>query len=267
MNNLKDSNNNSKNNNPNTKADNWRQDKAKVLRFINNNPYIIRKKIIKIIPKTRKNTWKEIKEDLKRQYLIEYNRRKNIRDKKQEKRAKPIDFIQSNIFAEPKEINEPYYPDIEELFNQATDLELQKQNEILNKELEKIKNADIAKDGLKIYFEPGEEVNFNNLKKAIRDKLNSINLDGIYIQVSFLTENNIVRTETYSILDETGIKIIDRILRGDDFEYDDLDNQDFEIPVSGMNKDFSQATVSTKQIIDITIVNRKNIGKQIKNKI
>ena len=69
-------NNNNKNNrvkdpSSNTKTDNWRQDKAKVMKFINDNPYIIRKKIIKIIPKTRKNTWKEIKEDLKRQYLIE----------------------------------------------------------------------------------------------------------------------------------------------------------------------------------------------------
>ena len=246
---------------------NWRQDKAKVMRFINNNPYIIRKKIIKIIPKTRKNTWKEIKEDLKRQYLIEYNRRKSIRDKKQVQKSKPIDFIQSNIFAEPKEENEPYYPNVEELFNQATNLEIQHENEILNKELEKIKNADIAKDGLKIYFDEGGDVKFNNLKKAIRDKLNSINLDGLYIQVSFLTDGNIVRTQTYSIMNEEGIKIIDKILSGEDFENDHNDNQDFEIPVSGMNKDFSQATVSTSQIIDIAIVNRKNIGKQIKNKI
>ena len=270
-------NNNSKNNTTemsNLKPNTWRQDKAKVMKFINNNPYIIRKKIIKIIPKTRKNTWKEIKEDLKRQYLIEYNRRKSIRDKKQEQKAKPIDFIQSNIFAEPKEINEPYYPDVEELFNQATDLENQHQQEILNKEakalqqqLEKIKNANIAKDGLKIYLDEGGETNFNNLKKAIRDKLNSINLDGLYIQIRFLTEDNLTRTETYSINSERGIKIIDRILRGEDFENDFGDNEDFEIPVSGMNKDFSQATVSTSQIIEIAIVNSKNIGKQIKNKI
>ena len=263
-------NNNSKNNTTemsNLKPNTWRQDKAKVMKFINNNPYIIRKKIIKIIPKTRKNTWKEIKEDLKRQYLIEYNRRKNIREQKQAQKSKPIDFIQSNIFTEPKEINEPYYPNVEDLFNQATDLEIQKQNEILNKELEKIKNADIAKDGLKIYFDEGGEANFNNLKKAIRDKLNSINLNGLYIQVSFLTEDNIVRTQTYSILDETGIKIIDRILRGEDFENDFGDDEDFEIEVSGMNKDFSQATVSTNQIIEITLINQKNIGREIKNKI
>ena len=50
---------------------NWRQDKNKVMKFINNNPYLINNNIIKIIPKTRKITWKEIKEDLKRQYLIE----------------------------------------------------------------------------------------------------------------------------------------------------------------------------------------------------
>lgn len=237
------------------------------MKFINNNPYLINHNIIKIIPKTRKNTWKEIKEDLKRQYLIEYNRRKSIRSKRQEQKSKPIDFIQSNIFAEPKQVYEPFYPDIEELFNQATDLEMQKQNEILNKELEKIKNANIAKDGLKIYFDEGGDLKFSNLKKAIRDKLNSINLDGLYIQVSFLTEDNIVRTETYSINSERGIKIIDRILRGDDFENEFGNNEDFEIEVSGMNKDFSQATVSTKQIIDIAIVNGKNIGKQIKNKI
>ena len=169
----------------------WRQDKNKVMKFINNNPYLINHNIIKIIPKTRKNTWKEIKEDLKRQYLIEYNRRKSIREQRQGKKSKPIDFIQSNIFAEPKEINEPYYPDIEELFNQATDLEIQKQQEILNNEIQKIKNANIAKDGLSIRFKDNQEVNFNNLKKVIRDKLNSIDLDDLYIQVSFLTEDNI----------------------------------------------------------------------------
>lgn len=252
----------------------WRQDKNKVMKFINNNPYLINHNIIKIIPKTRKNTWKEIKEDLKRQYLIEYNRRKNIRDQRKTKKSEPIDFIQSNIFTEPKEINEPYYPDIEELFNQATDLEQQakalqqqKQNEILNKELERIKNADIAKDGLKIYFDEGNpELKFNNLKKAIRDKLNSINLEGLYIQVSFLSADNIERTQSYPLLSERGTKIIDRILRGEDFE-DDNYIDDFEIEVSGMNKDFSQATVSTKQITNITIVDKRNIGKQIKNKI
>ena len=255
----------SKNNNTKENS-NWRQDKAKVMKFINNNPYIIRKKIIKIIPKTRKNTWKEIKEDLKRQYLIEYNRRKSIRDQRKTKKSEPIDFIQSNIFAEPKEVNEPYYPDIEDLFNQATDLENQHQQEILNNEIQKIKNANIAKDGLKIYFKDNSEVNFNNLKKAIRDKLNSIDLDDIYIQVSFLTEDNVVRIQTYSIMNERGRKIIDRILRGDDFENDYAD-EDFEIEVSGMNKDFSQATVSTNQIIEITIINKRNIGREIKNKI
>ena len=245
----------------------WRQDKNKVMKFINNNPYLINNNIIKIIPKTRKNTWKEIKEDLKRQYLIEYNRRKSIRDKRQEQKSKPIDFIQSNIFSEPKEINEPYYPDIEELFNQATDLEIQKQQEILNNEIQKIKNANIAKDGLKIYFKDNSDVNFNNLKKVIRDKLNSIDLDGIYIQVSFLTEDNVVRIQTYSLMHETGRKIIDRILKGEDFENDYGDNEDFEIEVSGMNKDFSQATVSTNQIIEITIIDKRNIGREIKNKI
>lgn len=245
----------------------WRQDKNKVMKFINNNPYLINNNIIKIIPKTRKNTWKEIKEDLKRQYLIEYNRRKSIRDQRKTKKSEPIEFIQSNIFAEPKEVNEPYYPDIEELFNQATALEQMHQDEILNNEIQKIKNANIAKDGLKIYFKGNSEVNFNNLKKAIRDKLNSIDLDGLYIQVGFLTYDNIVRYQTYSINSEKGIKTIDRILRGDDFENEFGDNEDFEIEVSGMNKDFSQATVSTNQIIEITIIDKRNIGREIKNKI
>ena len=266
--------NNTKNN---LKPNDWRQDKAKVMIFINDNPYIIRKKIIKIIPKTRKNTWKEIKEDLKRQYLIEYNRRKNIRDQKQKQKSKPIDFIQSNIFKEPKEENKPYYPDIEEdLFNQFTRLEQeakalekQHQQEITNSEIEKIKNANIAKDGLKIYFEPGKEVKFNNLKKAIRDKLNSIDLNGIYVEISFLTYFNnfiIEKTKDYSLNSEKGRKDVNAILRGGDFEDDDPD-EDFKIEVSGMNEDFSQATISTKQITSIKIYNQRNRGREIKNKI
>ena len=253
----------------------WRQDKAKVMKFINDNPYIIRKKIIKIIPKTRKNTWKEIKEDLKRQYLIEYNRRKSIREQKQEKRAKPIDFIQSNIFTEPKEENEPYYPDIEEdLFNQFTRLEAeakalekQHQQEILNNEIQKIKNANIEKDGLKIDFNEGEEVKFNNLKKAIRDKLNSIDLNGLYITIGYLTRWGIVEFQTFSLNSEKGRKNIDAILRGKDFENDNYIDEDFKIEVSGMNKDFSGATVSTNQITEITFFNQRNIGKEIKNVI
>ena len=237
------------------------------MKFINNNPYLINNNIIKIIPKTRKNTWKEIKEDLKRQYLIEYNRRKNIRDQRKTKKSEPIDFIQSNIFAEPKEINEPFYPNVEEdLFNQATALEQQHQDEILNNVIQKIKNANIEKDGLKITFEQGEEVNFNSLKKVLRDKLNSINLDDLYMNVGFLTYDNIVRYQSYPLMNETAIKIIDRILRGEDFE-NGYANEDFEIEVSGMNKDFSQATVSTNQIVEITIVSKRNIGREIKNKI
>ena len=58
---------------------------------------------------------------------------------------------------------------------------MQKQQEILNNEIQKIKNANIAKDGLKIYFKDNSEVNFNNLKKAIRDKFTSLsnNIDFI----------------------------------------------------------------------------------------
>ena len=140
------------------------------------------------------------------------------------------------------------------------------ESKALAQQIEKIKNADIAKDGLKISFEQGEEVNFNSLKKAIRDKLNSINLDGLFIQVSFLTAGNIVRTQTYSLMNEIGRKIIDRILRGGNFE-NCYSVDDFEIEANGMNKDFSQATVSTNQIVEITIFNQKNIGKEIKNKI
>ena len=270
---------NSSNLKPNSRLEptsNWRQDKAKVMRFINNNPYIIRKKIIKIIPKTRKNTWKEIKEDLKRQYLIEYNRRKSIRDQKQKQKSKPIDFIQSNIFAEPKQVNEAYYPDIEEdLFNQviklnqearAKTMKQQHQEELTNAEIEKIKNANIAKDGLKIYFKDNSEVNFNNLKKAIRDKLNTIDLNGLYVQIGYLTYDYIVSYQTYSLNNERGRKNLDIILRGGDFE-DDNYIPDSEIEVSGMNKDFSQATVSTNQIIEITLFNARNRGREIKNKI
>ena len=266
-------NNNSKNNL--NVSSNWRQDKAKVMKFINDNPYIIRKKIIKIIPKTRKNTWKEIKEDLKRQYLIEYNRRKSIRDQKQKQKSKPIDFIQSNIFTEPKEENEPYYPDIEEdLFNQFTKLEeeakaleQQKQQEKINSEIEKIKNADIAKDGLKIEFKEGKEVNFNSLKKVIRDKLNSIDLNGLYITIGFLTRWNIVEFQTFGLNSERGRKNIDTILRGEDFENDNYTYEDFKIEVSDMNEDFSGAKIPVNHITEITFFNQRNIGREIKNKI
>ena len=146
-------------------------------------------------------------------------------------------------------------------------MQQQHEQELINAEIEKIKNANIAKDGLRIYFEPDEEVKFNNLKKAIRDKLNTIDLNGIYIDVGFLNYDMTVRYQTYAINSEKGRKIINRILRGGDFENDFPDSQDFEIEVSGMNKDFSQATVSTNQICEITIFNQRNRGREIKNKI
>ena len=230
---------------------NWRHDKKIVENFIEKNQYVINHGIINILPKTRKNTWHLIKEDLRTQILAEYNRRQEIhRNKKQNK-------------------TEPVY-DLE-------DVQLFENQELLNENIEKIRSADIAKDGLCIYFN-NSDLKFKNLKNVIREKLNSINLNGLYLQISFRTTDNQIRFQTYSLMNETAIQIINVLLNGkpsamtpnesNSLEYDfNIEEPNEIIEVSGINKEYTQTEISIKQITSIRIINPNNANKECKNKI
>ena len=220
---------------------NWRHDKKIVEKFIEKNQYVINHGIINILPKTRKNTWHLIKEDLRTQILAEYNRRQEIhRNKKQNK-------------------TEPFY--------ELEDLQLFENQELLNENIEKIRSADIAKDGLCIYFN-NSDCKFKNLKNVIREKLNSIDLNGLYLQVSFRTTDNQIRFQTYSLMNETATKIINVLLNGKNLEYDfEVEEPKEIIEVSGINKEYTQTEISIKQITSIRIINPNNANKECKNKI
>ena len=220
---------------------NWRRDKKIVENFIEKNQYVINHGIINILPKTRKNTWHLIKENLRAQILAEYNRRQEIhRNKKQSK-------------------TEPVY-DLE-------DVQLFENQELLNENIEKIRSADIAKDGLCIYFN-NSDCKFKNLKNVIREKLNSTNLNGLYLQISFRTLDGQIRFQTYSLMNETAIQIINVLLNGKSLEYDfEVEEPNEIIEVSGINKEYTQTEISIKQITSIRIINPNNANKECKNKI
>ena len=220
---------------------NWRHDKKIVENFIEKNQYVINNHIINILPKTRKNTWHLIKEDLRTQIRAEYNRRQEIhRNKKQNK-------------------TEPVY-DLE-------DVQLFENQELLNENIEKIRSADIAKDGLCIYFN-NSDCKFKNLKNVIREKLNSINLEGLYLQISFRTYDGQIRFQTYSLMNETATQIINVLLNGKSLEYDfEVEEPNEIIEVSGINKEYTQTEISIKQITSIRIINPNNANKECKNKI
>ena len=89
------------------------------------------------------------------------------------------------------------------------------------------------------------------------------------MEISFLTYSNnytIEKSQFYSLNSEKGRKNVKKILRGEDFEDDDPD-EDFKIEVSDMNEDFSGAKIPVNQITSITFFNQRNRGREIKNKI
>lgn len=220
---------------------NWRHDKKIVENFIEKNQYVINHGIINILPKTRKNTWHLIKENLRAQILAEYNRRQEIHRNKKQNKAEPVYELE--------------------------DVQLFENQELLNENIEKIKAADIAKDGLCIYFN-NSDCKFKNLKNVIREKLNSIDLNGLYLQISFRTLDNQIRFQTYSLMNETAIQIINVLLNGKSLEYDfEVEEPNEIIEVSGINKEYTQTEISIKQITSIRIINPNNANKECKNKI
>lgn len=220
---------------------NWRHDKKIVENFIEKNQYVINHGIIIILPKTRKNTWHLIKEDLRTQIRAEYNRRQEIHRNKKQNKAEPIYELE--------------------------DVQLFENQELLNENIEKIRNADIAKDGLSIYFN-NSDCKFKNLKNVIREKLNSINLEGLYLQISFRTLDGQIRFQTYSLMNETATQIINVLLNGKSLEYDfEVEEPNEIIEVSGINKEYTQTEISIKQITSIRIINPNNANKECKNKI
>ena len=220
---------------------NWRHDKKIVENFIEKNQYVINHGIINILPKTRKNTWHLIKEDLRTQIRAEYNRRQEIHRNKKQNKAEPIYELE--------------------------DVQLFENQELLNENIEKIRSADIAKDGLCIYFN-NSDCKFKNLKNVIREKLNSINLNGLYLQISFRTLDGQIRFQTYSLMNETATQIINVLLNGKSLEYDfEVEEPNEIIEVSGINKEYTQTEISIKQITSLRIINPNNANKECKNKI
>ena len=267
---------------------NWREDKNFVenykKRFSNKNFDYIH-----IKEKTNELSWHDIAEDLKRQIeavrrlnqnmedyeaeqaeetrrraqeITEENRRQKIRQQKYEQRAKPIEFIQSNIFSEPKIKTEPI-EDFKIYDNIYED------NELLNANINKIEHADIENDGLEVFFN-NSNVKFNNIKSVLKEKLNTLNVEGMYIQIFFKTYDGNLRFQTYSLNNEIGSQIINDLLTQDkslDNDYYIDEDQNGIIEVSDSNKDYVQTKINSSMLTGFRITNKRNENKEIKNKI
>ena len=241
-----------------------------------------------VMNKTNKNTWNEIANDLRRQIdavkkmkqnidefeaeqaaetrrraeeITEENRRQNIRQQKQEQRAEPIEFIHSNIFSEPKIKSEPVeFNEFKNIFYNS---------KFTEDNIKVINNADIENDGLEVFFN-GHESKFSDVKEYILNKLNSTNLDALYIQVFFKTYDGKIHFQTYSLNNEQGRTIIYNLLRGEEYLDNDyyVDNSDSLVSVSDSNNtEGIEAKITPRMLTGFRITNKANENKKIINKV
>ena len=260
-----------------------------------------------VMNKTNKNTWNEIANDLRRQIdavkkmkqnidefeaeqaaetrrraeeITEENRRQNIRQQKQEQRAEPIEFIHSNIFSEPKIKSHPLNLNAFNLFDTEPKIKSEpvEFNEFKNifynskfteDNIKVINNADIENDGLEVFFN-GHESKFSDVKESILNKLNSTNLDALYIQVFFKTYDGKIHFQTYSLNNEQGRTIIYNLLRGEEYLDNDyyVDNSDSLVSVSDSNNtEGIEAKITPRMLTGFRITNKANENKKIINKV
>ena len=285
---------------------NWREDKKFVENFMKKN-HETSTNYFHVMNKTNKNTWNEIANDLRRQIdavkkmkqnidefeaeqaaetrrraeeITEENRRQNIRQQKQEQRAEPIEFIHSNIFSEPKIKSHPLNLNAFNLFDTEPKIKSEpvEFNEFKNifynskfteDNIKVINNADIENDGLEVFFN-GHESKFSDVKESILNKLNSTNLDALYIQVFFKTYDGKIHFQTYSLNNEQGRTIIYNLLRGEEYLDNDyyVDNSDSLVSVSDSNNtEGIEAKITPRMLTGFRITNKANENKKIINKV
>ena len=204
----------------------------------------------------------EIKKDLEEHH--ESIRREEVRQEKRRMKVEPIEFIQSNIFkeadqkikAEPVDLNE-----FKNIFYDKTFLE---------ENIKIIQNANIQKDGLEIFFN-NHETKFSDIKETLLSKINSTNLDGLYLQVFFKTYDGKMHFQTYSLNNEVGRSIIYNLLNNKknlDNEYYIDENQNGLIDVSDSNNtEGIQMKITPRMLIGFRIINKANDNKKIINKV
>ena len=260
-----------------------------------------------VMNKTNKNTWNEIANDLRRQIdavkkmkqnidefeaeqaaetrrraeeITEENRRQNIRQQKQEQRAEPIEFIHSNIFSEPKIKSHPLNLNAFNLFDTEPKIKSEPvefndfknifyNSKFTEDNIKVINNADIENDGLEVFFN-GHESKFSDVKESILNKLNSTNLDALYIQVFFKTYDGKIHFQTYSLNNEQGRTIIYNLLKGEEYLDNDyyVDNSDSLVSVSDSNNtEGIEAKITPRMLTGFRITNKANENKKIINKV
>ena len=132
-----------------------------------------------------------------------------------------------------------------------------------------INNADIENDGLEVFFN-GHESKFSDVKESILNKLNSTNLDALYIQVFFKTYDGKIHFQTYSLNNEQGRTIIYNLLRGEEYLDNDyyVDNSDSLVSVSDSNNtEGIEAKITPRMLTGFRITNKANENKKIINKV
>ena len=186
---------------------------------------------------------KEIKKDLEEHH--EAIRREEVRQKKRSMKTEPVD-----------DLNE-----FKNIFYDKTFLE---------ENIRIIQNANIQKDGLEIFFN-NHESKFSDIKETILNKINSTNLDALYLQVFFKTYDGKMHFQTYSLNNEHGRSIVYNLLKNNeslDNEYYIDENQNGLIDISDSNNtEGIQMKITPRMLTGFRIINKLNENKKIINKV
>ena len=185
----------------------------------------------------------EIKKDLEEHH--EAIRREEVRQKKRSMKTEPVDDL--------NEFKNIFYDKV-----------------FLEENIRIIQNANIQKDGLEIFFN-NYESKFSDIKESILNKINSTNLDGLYLQVFFKTYDGKMHFQTYSLNNEHGRSIIYNLLINNeslDNEYYIDENQNGLIDISDSNNtEGIQMKITPRMLTGFRIINKLNENKKVVNKV
>ena len=255
----------------------WRYYKNKIEQFKNNNKELIQNTNFFNIKEKTNNTWKDIYDD----FIKQTKNYKKIMDNFNEIKSKEADATRVK---EIKKELEDHHESIrrEEIRQTKRSMKAAPVDDLnefknifydktfLEENIKIIQNANIQKDGLEVFFN-NHETKFSDIKETLLSKINSTNLDSLYLQVFFKTYDGKIHFQTYSLNNEHGRTIIYNLLNNKknlDNEYYIDENQNGLIDVSDSNNtEGIQMKITSRMLTGFRIINKANENKKIINKV